>query len=78
MVGGTGEGHGEEHRVEAGKPVGIEVRKGVLHQTREHAVAGIEEHVAGDQGDAGVDHGGHIAHAQDLGALNVEILGEQH
>ena len=78
VVAGAGKGHGEEHRVEAGKPVGIEVRPGLLDGGGQDAVRGVEEQIPGDQGNAAVNHGGHIAQAEDLGALDVKILCQQH
>ncbi len=78
MVARAGKGHGEEHRVEAREPVRIEVRKGVDERGGQDAVGGVEEQVARDQRDAGVDHRGHVAKAQDVRALDVEILRQQH
>ena len=77
VVGGTGERHGKQHRVEAGEPVPVEIREGVGQRGGQDAVGIVQEQVAGDQRHAGVDHGGHVAQAQDIGALDVEILRQQ-
>ena len=78
VVARAGEGHGEEHRVEAREPVWIKAREGVDERGGENAVGGVEEQIARDQRDAGVDHRGHVAEAQDVRALDVEILRQQH
>ena len=64
VVRGTGEGHREEDRVKTGEPCGIDTREGVFQRGGDDAVAGIEKHIAGD--------------AQDLGALDVKVHGQQY
>ena len=78
VVAGTGEGHGKQHRIEAGEPAGVELGKGVSQGGGKDAVGGVEEQIARDQRDAGVDHSGHIPQAQDAGAPDVEIFCKQH
>ena len=77
VVGRAGEGHGEQHRVEAGEPAAVKAGDGVGQRRGQYTVGVVQEQVAGDQRHAGVDHGGHIAEAQDVGALDVEILRQQ-
>ena len=78
VVGRTRKGHGEQHRVETGEPAAVKAGDGVSQRRGQDAVGVVQEQVAGDQRHAGVDHGGHIAQAQDVGALDVEILRQQH
>ena len=78
VVAGAGEGHGEEHGVEPGEPVGVHAREGVDQQGGDDAVAVVEEQVAGHQGHAGVDEGGHIAQAEDPRTLDVKVLRQKH
>ena len=78
VVARAGERHREEHRIEAGEPVDVDVRERVLELRGDDAVAGVQEHVARDERDAGVDERRHIAETEDLCALDVKVLGQQH
>ena len=78
VVAGAGKGHGKEHRPEAGKPVFIHAGEELYQLGGDDAVAVIEEQIPGDQGHAGVDHGGHVAKSQNAGTLDVKILRQQH
>ena len=78
MVARAGERHREEHRVEAGEPVDVDVRERVPELGGDDAVAGVQEHVTRDERDAGVDERRHIAETEDLCALDVKVLGQQH
>ena len=78
MVGGTGEGHGEQHRPEPGEPVLVEARDHIRQPGSQHPVGIIQEQVAGHQRHAGVDQRGHVAQPQYLRALDVEVLSQEH
>ena len=78
MVACAGKGHGEQHRIEAGEPARVEIGKRFSQSCCQDAVGRIEEQIARDQRDAGIDHRGHIAKAQDIRALDIKVLREQH
>ena len=78
VVGRTGKGHGEQHRVKARKPVAVHIGKHVVKPGGQNAVAVIKEQITRHQGDAGVDQRGHVAQAQDLRALDVEVFRQKH
>ena len=78
MVAGAGEGHGKEHRPEAGKPVPIHIREHFHQLGGDDAVPVIQEQVARDQRHAGVDHGGHVTGPENIGTLDVKVLRQQH
>ena len=78
MVAGAGEGHGEQHCIEAGEPVLVHVREDLRQPGGEDAVGIVQEQVARHQRHAGVDQRGHVAQAEDLRALDVEVLRQQH
>ena len=78
MVAGTGERHGEEHGGKAREPLAVHAWEKPAEPGGEHAVGVIEELVAGDQGHAGIDQGGHVSQAQDFGTADIKVLREQH
>ena len=77
MVAGAGEGHGEKHRIEAGKPVSIDRRIDLGKIACQDAVVCVQEHIAGHERHAGVDERGHVAEPQDLRALDVKVFGQK-
>ena len=78
MVAGAGEGHREQHRAEAGEPLPVHAREHARQPLGQHAVAVVEELIAGDQRHAGIDQRSHVAQAQYLRALDVEVFRQQH
>ena len=74
----AGEGHGEPHRPKAGEPFLVHVGEDFDQLGGDDAVPGVEKQVPRHQGHAGVDHGGHVAQAEDSCALDVKILRQQH
>ena len=78
VVTGAGEGHGEQHRPEAGKPVLVHVGEDLHQLAGDDAVAVVQEQIPGDESHAGVDHGGHIAQPENPRALDVKILRQKH
>ena len=77
VVVNAADGVAQEERVVA-RAVWIKAREGVDERSGENAVGGVEKQIARDQRDAGVNHRGHVAEAQDVRALDVEILRQQH
>lgn len=78
MVGGAGEGHNEQNCPVAFKPVDGEAGDDLGEQGGQDTGLAVDELVAGDQNNAAVDQGGHVAQTEDVGTLDVEILGDQH
>ena len=78
VVGGAGEGHNEQNCPVAFKPVNGEAGDDLGEQGGQDTGLAVDELVAGNQNNAAVDQGGHVAQTEDVGTLDVKILGDQH
>ena len=77
VIGCTRKCHDKQHCPKTHKPLWIHVWKKLHQYFSDDTCFPIYKFIAGYQHYPAVDQGGHKTHAEELGALNIEVFGKQ-